>query len=121
MAEPAWMPAFICPRCASPLTASPGVAPTWLACGAGSPLRCEPAAIARPPLAPGVFDAASFHVSLHCSNDPARTLRQARAMLAPGGTMAVVDSPVFATDDGGRRMLDAQHIAFGASCERAVR
>ncbi len=35
--------------------------------------------------------------------------------------MAVMDSPVFATDDAGRRMLDAQQIAFHPTCERAVR
>src|SRR5258708_15701238 len=39
MAEPAWMPAFICPRCASSLTISPGDAPTCRACGADIPLR----------------------------------------------------------------------------------
>src|SRR6266513_1525194 len=33
------MPAFICPQCASPLTVSPGSAPTCRACGAEIPLR----------------------------------------------------------------------------------
>jgi SAM-dependent methyltransferase len=73
------------------------------------------------PIAPGQFDVAIFNASLHYSNNPAHTLRRARAMLAQGGTLAVMDSPVFATDDGGRRMLDAQHIAFRATSERAVR
>jgi SAM-dependent methyltransferase len=73
------------------------------------------------PIAPGQFDVAIFNASLHYSDDPAHTLRQARAMLAPGGTLAVMDSPVFATDDAGRRMLDAQQIAFHATCERVVR
>jgi SAM-dependent methyltransferase len=73
------------------------------------------------PIAPGQFDVAIFNASLHYSNDPARTLRQARAMLAPGGMLVVMDSPVFGSDDAGRRMLDAQQIAFDASCKRVVR
>jgi SAM-dependent methyltransferase len=73
------------------------------------------------PIAPGQFDVAIFNASLHYSNDPARTLRQARAMLAPAGTLAVMDSPLFASDDAGRRMLDARQIAFHASCEQVVR
>jgi SAM-dependent methyltransferase len=245
MAEPAWMPAFICPRCASPLTASPGDAPTCRACGAEIPLRDDIYRLLKPgrlqeiepflaqyrrirgedgyrqrgaayyrslpkvdardpqvatwrvrqesfrnlvrvlrrftgrplrildlgagsgwlsarltelghscvavdwlddvedglgairhypirftcvqadfddlPLAPGQFDVAIFNASLHYSNDAARTIRRMRETLAPGGILVVMDSPVFTTDDGGRRMLDAQHIAFGATCERAVR
>ncbi len=229
------MPAFICPQCASPLTASPGSAPTCRACGAEIPLRhgiyrllkpgrlqeIEPflaqyrrirgddgyrqrgaayyrslpkvdardpqaatwrvrqesfrnlgrvlrrfrgrplrildlgagsgwlsarltevghscvavdwlddvedglGAIAhyaiRSSIAPGQFDVAIFNASLHYSNDPAHTLRRARAMLAPGGILVVMDSPLFASDDAGRRMLDAQQIAFHATCERGIR
>ena len=73
------------------------------------------------PIAPGQFDVAIFNASLHYSNDPALTLRRARAMLAPGGTLVVMDSPLFASDDAGRRMLDAQQIAFHATCERVIR
>ncbi len=72
-------------------------------------------------LAPGQFDVAIFNASLHYSNDPARTLRHARETLAPGGILVVMDSPVFASDDGGRRMLDAQQIAFHAMCDSVVR
>jgi len=73
------------------------------------------------PIALGQFDVAIFNASLHYSNDAARTLSRARAMLAPGGTLVVMDSPLFATDDAGRRMLDAQQIAFHATCERGIR
>ncbi len=73
------------------------------------------------PIAPGQFDVAIFNASLHYSNDPARTLRQARATLVPGGILVVMDSPAFATDDAGRRMLDAQQTAFHATCEMVVR
>ena len=72
-------------------------------------------------MAPGQFDVAIFNASLHYSNDPARTLRRARETLAPGGMLVVMDSPVFATDDAGRRMLVAQQIAFHSTCESVVR
>jgi SAM-dependent methyltransferase len=244
MAEPAWMPAFICPRCASPLTVSPGDAPTCRACGAEIPLRDDIYRLLKPgrlqeiepflaqyrrirgddgyrqrgaayyrslpkvdarhpqvatwrvrqesfrnlvrvlrrftgrplrildlgagsgwlsarltelghscvavdwlddvedglgairhyrirftciqadfddlPLAPGQFDVAIFNASLHYSNDAARTIRRVRETLAPGGILMVMDSPVFATDDAGRRMLHAQRIAFHSTCARVV-
>src|SRR5438132_5588433 len=85
------------------------------------PFPCVQADFDDLPIAPGQFDVAIFNASLHYSNDPAHTLRQARAMLAPGGTLAVMDSPVFATDDAGRRMLDAQHIGFQATGGQTVR
>ena len=72
-------------------------------------------------MAPGQFDVAIFNASLHYSNDPARTFRHAREALVPGGILVVMDSPIFTTDDAGRRMLDAQQIAFQATCERVVR
>jgi len=73
------------------------------------------------PMAPGQFDLAIFNASLHYSPDVARTLRHARAMLVAGGALVVMDSPVFATDPGGRRMLAAQHIAAGAMNRSIVR
>ncbi len=73
------------------------------------------------PMAPGQFDLAIFNASLHYSNDPTRTLCRARETLAPRGILVVMDSPVFATDDAGHRMLDAQQIAFHTTCERTVR
>lgn len=72
------------------------------------------------PIAPAQFDAAIFNASLHYSNDPATTLRRARELLAPGGILVVMDSPVFATDEAGRRMVDAQQMVFHATCERVV-
>jgi SAM-dependent methyltransferase len=60
------------------------------------------------PMAPGQFDLAIFNASLHYSPDLARTLDHARQMLVAGGVLVVMDSPVFSTDEGGRRMLAAQ-------------
>lgn len=73
------------------------------------------------PLTPGQFDVAVFNASLHYSPDPGRTLRNARQMLVAGGILVVMDSPVFASDDAGRRMLLAQQTDFRATCENAVR
>lgn len=59
------------------------------------------------PLLPRQFDVAIFNASLHYSSDPGRTLQKARAMLVPGGLLVVMDSPVFRTDESGRKMLAA--------------
>lgn len=59
------------------------------------------------PLLPGQFDVAIFNASLHYSSDPGRTLRNARETLVPGGLVVVMDSPVFKSDEGGRKMLAA--------------
>ncbi len=72
------------------------------------------------PVAPGQFDVAIFNASLHYATDPDETLRHARETLVPFGILVVMDSPVFATDDAGRRMLDAQSLAFRATGEPVV-
>jgi SAM-dependent methyltransferase len=82
---------------------------------------CVQADFDQLPIAPGQFDLAIFNASLHYSPDFARTLRHARAMLVAGGALVVLDSPVFATDQGGRRMLAAQQIAAGARSGSIVR
>ena len=72
-------------------------------------------------MTPGQFDSTIFNASLHYSNDPVRTLRHARETLAPGGMLVVMDSPVFATDEAGRQMVDAQQVAFRAAYDRVLR
>lgn len=57
------------------------------------------------PFSPGRFDLVVFNASLHYSSDIGATLRGARAMLARGGAIAVMDSPLFAHDADGWRML----------------
>jgi SAM-dependent methyltransferase len=66
------------------------------------------------PLASQQFDIAVFNASLHYSTDPAATLRRARASLVAGGMLVVMDSPVFTSDEDGRRMLDGQEAKFRA-------
>jgi SAM-dependent methyltransferase len=60
------------------------------------------------PFEPAQFDLAIFDGSLHYSADPAATLVEARRMLAPGGAIAVVDSPMFRRDADGVAMVDGQ-------------
>jgi SAM-dependent methyltransferase len=57
------------------------------------------------PFEEGQFDLAVFDGSLHYSPNPAATLAEARRVLAPGGTIAVVDSPMFDRDEDGRSMV----------------
>jgi SAM-dependent methyltransferase len=57
------------------------------------------------PLAPGQFDLVVFNGSLHYAPDPNATLARARRMLAPAGTLVVMDSPMFAADRDGAAMV----------------
>jgi SAM-dependent methyltransferase len=57
------------------------------------------------PFAPGQFDIVVFNGSLHYAADVAATLASARRLLADGGTLAVMDSPMFEDDRSGRAMV----------------
>ena len=56
------------------------------------------------PFTPGQFDLVVFNGSLHYAPDVAATIAAARRMLAPGGIVAVMDSPMFERDSDGRAM-----------------
>jgi SAM-dependent methyltransferase len=60
------------------------------------------------PFEPAQFDLVVFDGSLHYAVDPAATLGEAVRMLAPGGTVAVMDSPVFRRDADGEAMIADQ-------------
>src|SRR5262249_39098597 len=57
------------------------------------------------PLAPAPFDLVVFNGSLHYAPDPNATLARARRMLAPAGTLVVMDSPMFLADRDGAAMV----------------
>jgi SAM-dependent methyltransferase len=59
------------------------------------------------PFVPRQFDIVVFNGSLHYATDPQRTLAGAHAMLAEGGTLVVMDSPMFVTDRDGAAMVEA--------------
>lgn len=66
------------------------------------------------PFMPSQFDIVVFDGSLHYSPDPAATLAQARRMLEPGGSIVVMDSPMFARINDGEAMLDDERRRMSA-------
>jgi SAM-dependent methyltransferase len=56
------------------------------------------------PFAPQQFDVVVFNGSLHYARDVAATLARAHRMLASGGALVVMDSPMFHRDCDGRAM-----------------
>lgn len=59
------------------------------------------------PLAPSQFDIVLFNGSLHYAANPGRTLAGAHRLLRPGGTLVVMDSPMFHADVDGVAMIAA--------------
>jgi ubiquinone/menaquinone biosynthesis C-methylase UbiE len=64
------------------------------------------------PFAPRQFDLVVFNGSLHYASDAAATLARARRMLAAGGALVVMDSPMFRRDRDGAAMVDDTHRRF---------
>jgi SAM-dependent methyltransferase len=57
------------------------------------------------PFAPAQFDLVVFNGSLHYAPEMAATLERAHRMLAPGGALVVMDSPMFGGDGDGTQMV----------------
>ncbi|GGD92489.1 ArsR family transcriptional regulator [Aureimonas endophytica] len=66
------------------------------------------------PLPPASFDLVTIHQVLHYLDDPAAALREAAAMLRPGGLLAIVD---FAPHDLEFLRDDEAHLRLGFSPE----
>jgi SAM-dependent methyltransferase len=64
------------------------------------------------PFAAHQFDAVVFNGSLHYAPDVSATLTRAASLLAPGGALAVVDSPAFAEDTHGQLMCARNRERF---------
>lgn len=64
------------------------------------------------PFAPFQFDLVVFDGALHYSPDPAATLAEAKRMLASGGVLAVMDSPMFTRECDGQAMVAQQRGHF---------
>jgi SAM-dependent methyltransferase len=71
------------------------------------------------PFAPGQFDLVVFNGSLHYAPDAAATLERAHCMLASGGTLVVMDSPMFSADGDGSAMVSAKLKQFTSSGDGA--
>lgn len=68
------------------------------------------------PFAPGQFDLVVFNGSLHYAADIAATLERAHRMLAPGGTLVVMDSPMFRAEEDGSAMVGSTLQRFTREC-----
>jgi SAM-dependent methyltransferase len=66
------------------------------------------------PFEPAQFDVVILNSSLHYSPDPGATLSEAKRMLVAGGSLVVMDSPMFTHSRDGHAMVDAQRHAFTA-------
>lgn len=60
------------------------------------------------PFAARQFDVVVMNASLHYSPDPAHTLHEAARLLVPGGTLVVMDSPMFESTADGEAMVADQ-------------
>ena len=61
------------------------------------------------PLAGGTFDVVVFNASLHYAFELDRTLAEAVRVLAPGGRIAILDSPFYRHDHSGQAMVAEKH------------
>lgn len=78
----------------------------------GLPFTCVQADFDRLPFPSASFDVVVLNGSLHYSADPMATIGEARRVLTAGGTLVVMDSPMFARDDDGEAMVASQQRAF---------
>jgi SAM-dependent methyltransferase len=66
----------------------------------------------RLPLSDAQADAAVFNASLHYSANYATTLREALRVLRPGGSLVILESPIYRKEESGRRMMAERHADF---------
>lgn len=66
------------------------------------------------PFEAGLFELVVFNASLHYAADYAVTLREARRVLAPGGVLAILDTPLYRESAGGRLMVQEREALFQA-------
>jgi SAM-dependent methyltransferase len=66
----------------------------------------------RLPLAAEAADLVIFNASLHYSTDYEVTLAEALRVLTPGGTVAVLESPIYRRPESGHRMVEERRADF---------
>jgi SAM-dependent methyltransferase len=64
------------------------------------------------PFPAGYFDVAVFNSSIHYSRDYAPTLNEAGRCLRPGGSIVIVDSPIYFKREHGELMRQERHALF---------
>jgi SAM-dependent methyltransferase len=60
------------------------------------------------------FDLAIFNASFHYSENYERTFAEAMRCICPGGTLVIADTPWYALEDSGRKMVTEKHERFAA-------
>jgi SAM-dependent methyltransferase len=66
----------------------------------------------RLPLSDGAADLVIFNASLHYSTDYAVTLGEALRVLVRGGSVIVLESPLYTKPESGQRMVAERHADF---------
>lgn len=67
------------------------------------------------PLRAEQSDLVIFNASLHYSTDYVRTLRESLRVLRPGGTLVILDSPMYSDPSSGARMVREREARFEAT------
>jgi SAM-dependent methyltransferase len=76
---------------------------------------CMQAEFDRLPLASSQADLIIYNASFHYSTDYRATLLEARRVLRPGGSVVVLDTPVYRRPESGQRMMAERHRQFEAT------
>lgn len=66
----------------------------------------------RLPFISSVFDLVIFNASFHYSVNYERTLAEAARCTCPGGSVVIADTPWYAEEESGRRMVEEKHERF---------
>jgi SAM-dependent methyltransferase len=69
----------------------------------------------RLPFASSVFDLVIFNASFHYSEDYERTFAEALRCTGPGGRIVIADTPWYAEEQSGKRMVEEKHKRFLAT------
>jgi SAM-dependent methyltransferase len=69
----------------------------------------------RLPFGSSVFDLVIFNASFHYSDNYERTFAEALRCTRPGGSIVIADTPWYAEEESGRRMVEEKHKHFSAT------
>jgi SAM-dependent methyltransferase len=73
------------------------------------------AALDRLPFASSTFDLVIFNASFHYSEDYQRTFAEALRCTRPGGAVVIADTPWYAEEESGKKMVEEKHRRFAAT------
>jgi SAM-dependent methyltransferase len=69
----------------------------------------------RLPFASSTFDLTIFNASFHYSENYEQTFSEALRCTRPGGSVVIADTPWYAEEESGRRMVEEKHKHFSAT------